>query len=63
MRGLPLLWWSFVEPVCRNLFHSMEMVLWLTFRVRGVRLENFVSVLQPLNCPGHALGLFCGHLR
>jgi hypothetical protein len=34
MRGLPLLWRSFVEPVCWNLFHSLEMVLWLTFRVR-----------------------------
>ena len=35
MRGLPLLWRSFVEPVCWNLFHSLEMVLWLTFRVRA----------------------------
>ena len=34
MRGLPLLWWSFVEPVCWNLLHNLEMVLWLTFRVR-----------------------------
>jgi hypothetical protein len=35
MRGLTLLWSSFVEPVCWNLFHSLEMVLWLTFRVRS----------------------------
>ena len=35
MRGLPLLWRSFVEPVCWNLFHSLEMVLWLIFRVRA----------------------------
>ena len=34
MRGLTLLWWSFVEPVCWNMLHSLEMVLWLTFRVR-----------------------------
>jgi hypothetical protein len=33
MRGLPLLWKSFVEPVCWNMFHSLEIVLWLTFRV------------------------------
>jgi hypothetical protein len=33
MQGLPLLWQSFVEPVCWNLFHSLEMVLWLTFRI------------------------------
>jgi hypothetical protein len=35
MRGLQLLWRLFVEPVCWNLFHSLEMVLWLTFRVRA----------------------------
>ena len=35
MRGLPLLWRSFVELVCWNLFHSLEMLLWLTFRVRA----------------------------
>jgi hypothetical protein len=35
MRGLPLLWLLFVEPVCWNLFHSLKMVLWLTFRVRA----------------------------
>jgi hypothetical protein len=35
MRGLPLLWQSFVEPVCWNLFHSLEIVLWLTCRVRA----------------------------
>ena len=33
MRCLPLLLWSFVEPVCWNLLHSLEMVLWLTFRL------------------------------
>ena len=35
MRGLPLLWQSFVELVFWNLFHSLDMVLWLTFRVRA----------------------------
>ena len=35
MRGLQLLWRLFVEQVCCNLFHSLEMVLWLTFRVRA----------------------------
>ena len=35
MRGLPLLWLLFVEPVCWNLFHGLEIVLWLTFRVRA----------------------------
>jgi hypothetical protein len=38
MLGLPLLWRLFVEPVCWNLFHSLEMVLWLTF---GVRATSF----------------------
>ena len=31
MRGLQLLWRSFVEPVCWNLFHSLEMMLWRPF--------------------------------
>jgi hypothetical protein len=31
----PLLWRSFVEPVYWNLFHSLKIVLWLTFRVRA----------------------------
>jgi hypothetical protein len=35
MRGLPLLWQLFIAPVCLNLFHSLEMVLWLTLRVRA----------------------------
>jgi hypothetical protein len=35
MRGLPLLWRLFIAPVCWNLFHSLEMVLWLTLRVRA----------------------------
>jgi hypothetical protein len=35
IRGLPLLGGSLDEPVCWNLFHSREMVLWLTFRVRA----------------------------
>jgi hypothetical protein len=35
MRGFPLLWRSFVEPLCWNLFHSFENVLWLIFRVRA----------------------------
>ena len=35
MRDLPLLGRSLYEPVCWNLFHSREMVLWLTFRVRA----------------------------
>ena len=26
---------SLDEPVCWNMFHSREMVLWLTFRVRA----------------------------
>ena len=29
MRGISLLWRSFVEPVCWNMFHSLDMVLWL----------------------------------
>jgi hypothetical protein len=35
MRSLSLLWRSFVEPFCWNLFHSLEIVFWLTFRVRA----------------------------
>ena len=41
MRGLPLLWRLFVEPVCWNLFHSLEMVLWLTFRVRATSFWDY----------------------
>ena len=33
MRGLPLPGRSLDEPVCWNLFHSREVVLWLTLRV------------------------------
>jgi hypothetical protein len=43
MQGLPLLWRSFVEPVCWNLFHSLEMVFWLTFRVRATSFWNSPS--------------------
>jgi hypothetical protein len=38
MRGHPLLWRSFVKPVCWNLFHSLKMVLLLSFRVRVTSL-------------------------
>ena len=31
MRGLPLLCWSLVQPVCYYLFQRCEIVLWLLF--------------------------------
>ena len=48
MRGLPLLWWSFVEPVCWNLFYSVEMVLWLTFRVRATSFWDSPAWRRPV---------------
>jgi hypothetical protein len=48
MRGLPLLWRSFVEPVCWNLFHSLEMVLWLTFRVRATSFWDSPAWRRPI---------------
>ena len=48
MRGLPLLWRSFVEPVCWNLFHILEMVLWLTFRVRATSFWNSPAWRRPI---------------
>jgi hypothetical protein len=35
MQGLPLLGWSLDEPVCWNMFHSREIVIRLTLRVRA----------------------------
>ena len=48
MRGLPLLWWSFVETVCWNLFHSLGMVLWLTFRVRATSFWDSSAWRRPI---------------
>jgi hypothetical protein len=48
MRGLPLLWLSFVEPVCWNLFHSLEIVLWLTFRVRATSFWDSPAWRRPI---------------
>ena len=48
MRGLPLLWRSFVEPVCWNLFHRLEMVLWLTFRVRVTSCRDSPAWRRPI---------------
>jgi hypothetical protein len=48
MRGLPFLWRSFVEPVCWNLFHSLEMVLWLTFRVRVTSFWDSPAWRRPI---------------
>jgi uncharacterized membrane protein len=48
LRCLPLLWQSFVEPVCWNLFHSMEMVLWLTFRVRTTSFWDSPAWRRPI---------------
>jgi hypothetical protein len=47
-RGLPLLWWSFVDPVCWNLFYSVEMVLWLTFRVRATSFWDSPALVQQI---------------
>jgi hypothetical protein len=43
MRGLPLLWRSFVEPVCWNL-----LVLWLTFRVRATSFWDSPAWRRPI---------------
>ena len=48
MRGLPILWRSFVEPACWNLFHSLEMVLWLTFRVRATSFWDYPAWKRPI---------------
>jgi hypothetical protein len=48
MQGLPLLWRSFVEPVCWNRFHSLEIVFWLTFRVRATSFWDSLSWRRPI---------------
>jgi hypothetical protein len=48
MRGRPLLWQSFVEPVCWNLFHSLEIVLWLTFRVHATSFWESLAWRWPI---------------
>jgi hypothetical protein len=48
MRGFPLLWESFVEPVCWNMFHSLEMVLSLTFRVRATSFWDSPAWRRPI---------------
>jgi hypothetical protein len=40
---------SFVEPVCWNLFHSLEMVLWLTFRVRATSFWDSPTWRRPIS--------------
>ena len=60
MRGLPLLGRSFDEPVCWNLFHSREMVLWLTFRVRATSFCHCSAWRRPitiLRVAGSNLGM------
>jgi hypothetical protein len=52
MRGLPLLWESFVESVCWNLFHSLKMVLWLTFRVCATSFWDSPVWRRPIVIPG-----------
>jgi hypothetical protein len=46
--GLPLLWRSFVEPACWNLFYSLEMVLWLTFRVNVTSFWDSPAWRRPI---------------
>jgi hypothetical protein len=61
MCGLPLLWRSFVEPVCWNLFHSLDMVLWLTFRVRATSFWDSPDWRRPIvifRVAGYNLGPF-----
>jgi hypothetical protein len=48
MRGLPLLWWSFVQPVCWNLFLSLEIVLWLTIIVRATSFWDSPAWRRPI---------------
>ena len=48
IRGLPLLWRSFVEPVCWNVFHSLEMVLWSTFSVRVTSFWDSPAWRRPI---------------
>jgi hypothetical protein len=48
MRGLPLLWRSFVEPVCWNMFHSLEMELWLAFKVRATSFWDSPAWRRPI---------------
>jgi hypothetical protein len=38
----------FVEPVCWNLFHCLEMVLWLTFRVRVTSFWDSPAWRRPI---------------
>jgi hypothetical protein len=48
MRGLSLLGQSLDEPVCWNLFHSREMVLWLTFRFRAASFCDCLACRRPI---------------
>jgi hypothetical protein len=60
MRGLPLLWWSFVEPVCWNLFHCLDKVLWLSCRVRATSFWDSPAWRRPIaifRVPGTILGM------
>jgi len=48
MRGLPPFGRSLDEPVCWNMFHSREMVLWLTFRVRATSFCECPAWRRPI---------------
>jgi len=48
MRGLPLLGRSLDEPVCWNMFHSLEMVLWLMFGVRPTSFCDCPAWRRPI---------------
>jgi hypothetical protein len=48
MRGLPLLGRSLDEPVCWNLFHCREVVLWLTLRVRATSFCDCPAWRRPI---------------
>ena len=65
MRALPLLWRSFVEPVCWNMFHSLEMVHWLTFRVRATSFWDFLArrrLIAIFRVAGSNLGMAANQL-
>jgi uncharacterized membrane protein len=55
MRGLPPLCRSFVEPVCWNLFHSLEIVLWLACRVRATSFWDSPAWRRPIAIFGVAV--------
>ena len=48
MRCISLLGQSLDEPVYWNLFHSREMVLWLTFRVRATSFWDSPAWRRPI---------------